>query len=77
MADWYKTKEKVDKEQQIRNNRNKIRELKNFLKNTDHKVLPDYEVKQQENIEEIKEERKIKRRELRQLIEITPEETEE
>ena len=52
-----------------RYNLDKIQELKTLLSSTDHKVLPDYELKKNETKSSIKEQRKEWRRELRKLLE--------
>ena len=68
MADWYKSKATVEAEVQLQAKRNRLRELRRQLDETDHKTFADYEPKEGEDVEAIKSERREWRREVRELI---------
>lgn len=71
MSDWFKTPEQLEQEKQQRESKARIRDLQKLLDDTDHKVFPDYEPKEGEDLEVIKADRSEWRTEIRGLIDVT------
>ena len=64
---WFKTPEDLALQKEIADKRNHERDLQKLLDNTDHKVLPDYDQKEAEDLEVIKDQRSKWRSEIRDV----------
>ena len=64
---WFKTPEDLALQKEIADKRNREKELQKLLDDTDHKVLPDYDKKEGEDLDAIKASRSEWRSEIREV----------